>query len=373
MTYYEEILDNGLMDNTDMKKLIDEIKSDYKIKDFKHICVFTNYMKIQSIIKEQGDEFIVECVEEDEDDEATNPIAGSYVSDDLAVVVKYYPFLDNRRYCFMFVDDEEKFNQFNKDVLVYKPGTYKFSDLGGMNLHEFKLTFEREPIIDKEMERQLQFDIDQFFDNKGFYNENNLAHKRGILLYGTWGTGKTTFIKSILKKQKDCYSIIMDCGKDFRSEFGTFVDRAIGDEKKIIVFEDIDKISEYNKTTLFNFLDGVNVLQNTIIMATTNNLADLDGALVSRPSRFDRLYNFDLPNPETRKEIIKLYFKEIDFDLDKAVVETDGFSGAFLKELFILTNIQKTDIFTAINNIKAQFKIIKDYDLKSSDRGNYFG
>jgi len=368
---YEDLIRDGLHIKIDMREIMSEIINEYNLKPYKYICVIDNYLKIQSVIKSVEKNFSVDFIKWKDNVEGYNIVAGDYITKDFGIIVKYYPFLDDRYLAVLFGNNLSDLLDLNENIDLYKTGIYMFSDLNGLALHELKIGDEYDPVIDKEMEVQLQNDIDNFFSNKEFYKENNLTYRRGLLFYGTYGVGKSSFIKHILKKQQDCYSIIVDCGKNFNAEFATFIDVVCKDNKKIIIFEDIDKIPDYNKTTLFNFLDGVGVLENTLIIATTNHIEELDGALINRPSRFDRLYYFDLPNNIMRKKIIELYFKKIDFDIDKAVKETEGFSGAFLKELFVLTNIQKCDIFEGIKNIKKQFALIKEYDLNQKE--NYFG
>ena len=140
-----------------------------------------------------------------------------------------------------------------------------------------------------------------------------------------------------------------------------YLDNVLKDKPRILILEDIDGIESYNRSVLLNFLDGVESLENTLIIATTNFPERLDIGLVDRPSRFDRFYEVEVPNDESRVKLLHLYFPDLKGEeLDEAVKDTKGFSGAYFKELFIMKNIQKSTIKEAIDNIKKHTTFLKN-------------
>ncbi len=77
-------------------------------------------------------------------------------------------------------------------------------------------------------------------------------------------------------------------------------------------------------------------------MATTNHPERLDPAILDRPSRFDRKYEFKLPDPAERRAYLALWsdksepaLRLSDEDLDRIAATSDGFSFAYLKELWL--------------------------------------
>ena len=79
-----------------------------------------------------------------------------------------------------------------------------------------------------------------------------------------------------------------------------------------------------------------------MVLATTNHPERLDPAILNRPSRFDRKYHFELPAPPERAAYIGIWNRDLEPDLrlsasgiEAAVAVTDGFSFAYLKELFL--------------------------------------
>jgi len=116
----------------------------------------------------------------------------------------------------------------------------------------------------------------------------------------------------------------------------------------ILVFEDLDSlIGGKVKSFFLNEMDGLAQNNGILTIATTNHPEDIDDAIINRPSRFDTKYTFDLPTPELRKEFVvkwlrkivmlsSVVFEKSEDELAEGVAQkTDGWSFAFLKELFV--------------------------------------
>ena len=92
-------------------------------------------------------------------------------------------------------------------------------------------------------------------------------------------------------------------------------------------------------TLLLNILDG-NLKQGGVVtIATTNYIERMEERYTNRPTRFDRVVEFPLPNAESRKIFIEKTvlpdeLKKI--DVDKWVQRTKGFSIDHLNELILL-------------------------------------
>jgi len=111
----------------------------------------------------------------------------------------------------------------------------------------------------------------------------------------------------------------------------------------VLVFEDLDSLVRKElRSELLNDLDGFAANTGILTLATTNHPENLDPALIDRPSRFDRRYNFGLPTLGTRHAFIERWNGTLRpaLQLDAAAVadvaaRTEGFSFAYLKELFV--------------------------------------
>ena len=116
----------------------------------------------------------------------------------------------------------------------------------------------------------------------------------------------------------------------------------------ILVLEDLDSlVNEENRSFFLNELDGFTSNEGIIILATTNHPEQIDPAIINRPSRFDRKYYFKLPAETERIAYIQMWNKQLkeqmrlsDTEIPQIAELTDGFSFAYLKELFVSSMMQ---------------------------------
>lgn len=113
----------------------------------------------------------------------------------------------------------------------------------------------------------------------------------------------------------------------------------------ILIFEDLDSLVEDETRSYFlNEVDGLESNDGILMIGSTNHLDQLDPAISKRPSRFDRKYHFKVPNEEERAAYCE-YWRHKPYDSDMVYFPaelcpviakmTEGFSFAYLKELFI--------------------------------------
>ena len=189
-------------------------------------------------------------------------------------------------------------------------------------------------------------DIEKFWQRKDKYAEYNFIHKRGILLYGEPGCGKSAIIQLCTKQlTNQMGGIVINVTNGDQVEYYSKIIgklRQVEPERPLVViFEDIDAIaSEGSWTTsmILNLLDGIKQIQNVVYIATTNHPDKLEDRITNRPSRFDRRYEVELPNEDVRTAYIQNKLSEEDLkgiDMEQWIKETDGFSLAHMRELVI--------------------------------------
>lgn len=178
---------------------------------------------------------------------------------------------------------------------------------------------------------------------------------RGILLYGPPGCSKTMIAKALAN----------ETGLNFLSVKGPeLYDKYVGQSEKairklfqrakqaapvIIFFDEIDAIapsrgnsatnnvSDRVLTQMLTEMDGVEKLENVVIVAATNRPDIIDKALI-RPGRIDKLFYVSLPDTETRQNIIRLKLGKMpclnllssdeNSFIEKLTTQTSGYSGA---------------------------------------------
>jgi AAA+ superfamily predicted ATPase len=120
-------------------------------------------------------------------------------------------------------------------------------------------------------------------------------------------------------------------------------DRARKAAPCILVLEDLDSLlTSENRSFFLNELDGFAANIGLVTLATTNHPEKLDPSILDRPSRFDRKYPFDLPEQSERLAYITMWnailqetLRVSDATVSKLSEATEGFSFAYIKELFL--------------------------------------
>ena len=163
-------------------------------------------------------------------------------------------------------------------------------------------------ILSSDMRRSLNENVLEFFDAKQTYAEFGIPWKRGVLLLGPPGNGKTHAIKALINESaKPCLLV-----RSFKSErksaarcIGEVFERARSAAPCLLVMEDVDSMIEpATLSILLNELDGFASNEGILTIATTNHPEKLDPALTERPSRFDRKIEFALPGRDARREFL---------------------------------------------------------------------
>ena len=249
-----------------------------------------------------------------------------------------------------------------------KPGVYKSSWNRDFGYFCEKLSVKSDELyaFSDGLMDSLISEVNNFWDKKDIYSNNNFAHKRGILLEGTPGCGKSsliTLLSNEIIKRNGIVFIISNI-KEFENyvEFLRIGLREIEANTPIIsVIEDID-MYEQVQVQLLDFLDGKMSINHHIVIATTNNSEEIEDTIL-RPSRLDLRIEMKPPTKEIRKEFLekKNISKELVNDL---VNKSDGFSFAELKELFISVVLLDYSVEDAVFKIKNP-KEKKNYKVKS--------
>jgi ATPase family associated with various cellular activities (AAA) len=167
--------------------------------------------------------------------------------------------------------------------------------------------------------------------------------KRGILLYGAPGTGKTHTVRYLLSQLPDLTVIVISGRALGRIREACSVARAL--QPAVVVVEDVDLIAEQREAypgeqpllfQLLNEMDGLGSAADVTFLLTTNRADLLEPALASRPGRVDLAAELPLPDAAARRRLIKLYRGDLVLELtgeDALIERTEGVTAAFLKEL----------------------------------------
>jgi transitional endoplasmic reticulum ATPase len=176
---------------------------------------------------------------------------------------------------------------------------------------------------------------------------------KGVLLYGSPGTGKTLLAKAVASESEA--NFISLNGPEVMSKFYGESEKKIRDifeeaEKNaptIIFFDEIDAIAPKREevqgeverrvvSQLLSTMDGLKARGKVVVIGATNRINSVDPAL-RRPGRFDREIEISVPSKEGRLDILKIHTRNMPLskkvNLEELAGKTHGFVGADLNAL----------------------------------------
>lgn len=169
--------------------------------------------------------------------------------------------------------------------------------------------------------------------------QNDIKVKRGVLLGGTYGTGKTltAYIAAHLAQKNGITFVYTPRA----SELGDAIAfaRQYQSPACVVFCEDIDREMVGERTIkiddILNILDGVdNKNDNIITVLTTNHLDKVNQAML-RPGRLDAIINIEPPDAKTAERLVRYYGGtsiNADEDLSKVGESLEGQIPAVIEE-----------------------------------------
>jgi len=210
-----------------------------------------------------------------------------------------------------------------------------------------------EVILDPAMKDTLIKDVQGFFDNEQLYKGLSVPWKRGVILWGVPGNGKTISIKALINSLgqrpepiPSLYVKSFDACEGEKHSISSIFSHARNMAPCLLIFEDLDSIvTDETRSYFLNEVDGLESNDGILMIGSTNHLSKLDPAISKRPSRFDRKYQFNIPGLMERILYCQFWQKKlagsemVDFQdgcCEVIAKLTEGFSFAYLKELFVV-------------------------------------
>jgi len=229
--------------------------------------------------------------------------------------------------------------------IKYKGGSYVYE------VHELKT----DEILRFEDERYntVLNEISHFWTLKKSFDEMGFTHKRGVLLFGVPGSGKSCLTKLVMEDTVNKGDIVFIAKDSSGLVTGLEHFREVEPERKcLVVIEDIDELVRYHERPILELFDGDSQMDNLVILATTN-YPDRLPPRVLRAGRFDRKIEIKNPPKAGRLAYLKhkLAIHEDESKIDELAEKTKGFSFGQLREFLVSTYCLGQDVDLAIKRI----------------------
>lgn len=219
-----------------------------------------------------------------------------------------------------------------REVLVEKPNV-KWEDIGGL----------------QQVKDELAEAIEWPLKHGQLFAEADVRPPKGLLLYGSPGTGKTMMAKAVAATSEANFISIK--GPELISKWVGESEKGVREVFRkarqaapcVVFFDELDAIAprrgsegdahvtERVISQMLTEMDGLEDLKGVVVIGATNRPDIIDEALL-RPGRFDRMLEVPVPDKEARMQILQIHTKKkplaSDVSFDKLVEITDGMTGA---------------------------------------------
>lgn len=171
------------------------------------------------------------------------------------------------------------------------------------------------------------------------FRQRGFLHKRGFLLWGPPGGGKTSMLMLMCKRlitEQNGFVLFLD-NPHLAAQCLQMARKIEPNRPMIAIMEDLDAlVRNFGENEYLALLDGEAQVDSIVFLGTTNYPELLDPRFTDRPSRFDTIRFIGMPSPAARRLYLKTKEPSLtDEDLSTWVEASDGFSVAHLKEMII--------------------------------------
>ena len=279
----------------------------------------------------------------------------------------------------MWATNGREFFPTERAVEKLAPGQYtvEWSNTTGPFFSMQEINLDDLLVLPDSRSEQVLEHVSYFWQIEDKFRDLGFLWKRGILLWGPPGSGKTSTIQQLSKQIVDLGGITIYCTVPHMTAAGLSVLRRIEKNRPIVVIlEDIDAIvRQHGESELLAMLDGEHQTDNVVFVATTNYPEMLDKRLINRPSRFDEVIKIGMPSAAARAFYLKTKNPRLandQFELNEWVNITEGFSIAHLKEMIISVECFGKALQQAHDRLRAMMDATPD-DFEQSHKKQSFG
>ncbi|KAL9642198.1 hypothetical protein ABK040_007200 [Willaertia magna] len=194
-------------------------------------------------------------------------------------------------------------------------------------------------ILQGQLLDDILVDIKDFVNHSEFYYTRGIPYRRGILLYGPPGSGKSSTVQVVAGELgMDVYVLNVSSNELNDEKLTRLLHKA--PPRSIVLIEDVDSCQSAITTEfreerkendqhvsvsgLLNSIDGINAQEGRILFLTTNHIDKLNDALI-RPGRVDKRFYIGHANREQIKKLFISFYRHVE--------QVDTFAEQFVSKL----------------------------------------
>lgn len=228
-------------------------------------------------------------------------------------------------------------------------------DGGSLDFCEVSPTTWDEIILRSDIKEAICHNTTEILGNCDAFASIGLTPSRNVLLISPPGMAKTSIFRAVSNQSYGVNTVIWCTGKSIQQaqDVTGLFEAARSLSPCIIMIEDMDLFGSDRSRSMYAgsnhilneflaCLDGTKENSGVVVMASTNDVASMDEALVNRPGRFDVKLEMPLPNATDRHQMIQVFCKQYKAEYSEPSIKdalkniiglTDGLTGAYIKDL----------------------------------------
>jgi chaperone BCS1 len=192
-------------------------------------------------------------------------------------------------------------------------------------------------------------DLDVFYGSRAWYVRRGIPYRRGYLLYGPPGNGKTTLVLAAAGELNLSVAVLSLSNRSLSDDaLRSLVD--VLPPATLLLIEDVDCVFKTERATteqtgvtlsgLLNALDGVSSREGRVLFLTTNHPERLDPALI-RPGRVDRKIELGNASPDQARRLFLWFYQDFEPAAEKLASLADRFAAQVPRNKICMAAIQE--------------------------------